>query len=796
MQYGAELYPYKRVESLNKNISEEKKINENKIYRLLTYLVFAFLITRVVLINHMAPFGIAFLLAAIFKEESKIPFVPACGILLGYISLCNNNIDNLGAYFLVLATILIIDYMFINLDFKNRMLINMIVLFVEFLLYGLLLGNELWESILISILELISIVAAYYIISYSMTSFDEIKTKHIFIKEETICMAITASLAIAGTGFIVYKGISIRNIIALLFIVVIAYIEGNEKGAAMGIILGTIVGITSNSSNVITLIAIYGVCGLVVGTFRDSGKLWSGLACVITSISINLYSNIQFNTSLIEILVVFGIFITIPSNIYEKLTILLDFDNRQNYSKQDYTSKIKNIIFTRSKNFSSAIRIIPDVLKRLSDNDKLEMKDRSACLVENLADRVCSGCSLNSVCWKRESYYTYSAFSELIGSYQQGKNDVPYEIEKKCIKKMALINNMQEVVSSYVSCEVYKRKALEFKALFSGEMENIAKSVDDIIYNADDIVFDNILEDNIKRHLRKSHISFREVLCYKNKSDKLNISVILNQCDEKQICVKSILPIINEISKKCMCVSTEGCNIEEETDMCRVNFEETPKFHVATYVNKICKFGEQFSGDNVCHEKLNDGNYILVLSDGMGSGPKACEESSAAVEMIESFSKAGFRGVDAINIVNSVLSMRYSEEEKFCTMDINNIDLYKGISSMIKIGSSSSFVKRGNNVEVISSNNLPIGVIDKLEIEVIEKNLFNGDIIVMVSDGILDYSNEVLGKADWVTEYLQKTDCTDPKELSSKLIERALELNGGKAKDDMTVVISKIYSIC
>ena len=50
------------------------------------------------------------------------------------------------------------------------------------------------------------------------------------------------------------------------------------------------------------------------------------------------------------------------------------------------------------------------------------------------------------------------------------------------------------------------------------------------------------------------------------------------------------------------------------------------------------------------------------------------------------------------------------------------------------------------------------------------------------------------GNFIWLEEYLK--DCSvNPKELSGQILEKARELSGGVLKDDMTVVVSKLYSV-
>jgi Serine phosphatase RsbU, regulator of sigma subunit len=65
----------------------------------------------------------------------------------------------------------------------------------------------------------------------------------------------------------------------------------------------------------------------------------------------------------------------------------------------------------------------------------------------------------------------------------------------------------------------------------------------------------------------------------------------------------------------------------------------------------------------------------------------------------------------------------------------------------------------------------------------------------MLSDGVLDYDSNNAGKVEWIVKYLSETNISNPKELVDGIIEKAKELSGGKAKDDMTAIVSKVYSL-
>ena len=97
--------------------------------RMVIYFLSAFLVSRVLMVNLMAPFGIAFLIAVISCEEEKVSLIAGCGTLLGYISLYN-NVKDLGVYFVITGTVIILSYILKNIDQKKKLLL----VFATFLL--------------------------------------------------------------------------------------------------------------------------------------------------------------------------------------------------------------------------------------------------------------------------------------------------------------------------------------------------------------------------------------------------------------------------------------------------------------------------------------------------------------------------------------------------------------------------------------------------------------------------------------------------------------------------------------
>ena len=136
----------------------------------------------------------------------------------------------------------------------------------------------------------------------------------------------------------------------------------------------------------------------------------------------------------------------------------------------------------------------------------------------------------------------------------------------------------------------------------------------------------------------------------------------------------------------------------------------------------------------------------------MGSGPEAGLESEAAIELIEKFNEGGFSEATTLNAVNSIMGMKFSEDEKFTTLDMNSIDLYTGEAQFIKVGASMSFIKRGSEIEVVDSTTLPFGIVDDIDIKPVKKKVKNGDIIVTISDGVIDIDKDNVGEYTWIVK--------------------------------------------
>ncbi|UBK94361.1 stage II sporulation protein E [Clostridium perfringens] len=795
MQYGVKIDNYKRAKD-SENVKNNMKIEASSI-GLIMAMVAGLLISRVYLdmtfgvVQVLAPFGLAYLIA-ITNYERKYILSSSLGVIVGYITLFN-KVSNFSAYIIISTIVTIISMS--KLNKKARNIASFITIFSGLFVYGVLVGSS---DIILHLIGAISVTALvfpiYYVVSYTLKCIEEINTQHFFSIDEIVSIELFICLLIVGIGTISINDISFRNIAAILFIIALAFISDTNMGAGAGITMGIILGFATG--NLMESIAIYGACGLVAGIFRESGKLFTALSFNIIFIIVTLYSGVFNNISFIEALVGTGIFLLIPKKIYNKISLEINKDKKVGHFSEVRFAEIKDELTERLKDFTEVLSIMGKSLNNLVGNDKLAIKNKGNALVENLSDRTCSDCDMRYMCWKRELHQTYNAFSDLIRNYENNSGAFPHELEKKCIKKYALVKNLEDIMNIYMVNETLKSRLGEGRKILSNHINNMSVTISEIVDEfGNELHLCTDVEKSIKKSLLKYGINFGSLICYNDKNGRIKIKMQMENCMGSQTCIKTVLPIISETIGKNMSIGSEGCNINSKNNMCEIVIEEAPKYHINSHVAVATKEGEKFTGDSYSYGRTKDGNYITVISDGMGSGPEAGLESKVSVEIIEKFMEVGFDEKIAIDAVNAIMSIKFSEDEKFSTLDMNKIDLYTGNAKFMKVGAIESFIKRGNKVEVINSNTLPFGVLEEPDVDTVEKQVSNGDVIVSISDGILDVKNDGSFDTTWLIEFLKNTKYRQPKDLSIAILEKAKELSGGKAKDDMTVVVSKVFAI-
>lgn len=204
------------------------------------------------------------------------------------------------------------------------------------------------------------------------------------------------------------------------------------------------------------------------------------------------------------------------------------------------------------------------------------------------------------------------------------------------------------------------------------------------------------------------------------------------------------------------------------------------------------KDGSPVSGDSFIQIRLNDGKYLLALSDGMGTGPEARKSSQIAIKMLERLLMSGFDKDTSIDLINTTIMN--TNEEIFATLDIAIIDLYNGKIEFIKNGACPTYVKNKKKVQIVKSLSLPAGILKDINLTTYDKDIENQDILVMCSDGILDSNIEYKNKELWVKYMLEDIETTNTQKIADLILNEAIDNSYGIAKDDMSIIVCKLFT--
>lgn len=754
--------------------------------------VLVYLISRSTIMEGLTPFGIAFV-SAYFIRYSISPVIPL------FASLGIITVHGIDSYqYISVIWFIFFTFKLLNPKFKESIIKTSIFSALSLILLKslyLIVNDYYVYDFILTAFEGIVVFTLTYIFAHSIPTIESTFNR-VFSSEEVICGAIMLALAVSGLNSMSIFGISLKNVIGIAIVIFLAFIKGPSIGTAVGITIGVI---TSMSQlNLPFVISIYGFAGLLSGLFKEVGKIGSCLGFLLGNIIMSFYIDGSMETILKnkEIAISIGIFLLVTKftkGLGSKVVIGVS-DKTQ--IEEAYSNRVKDMTYKRLTEISQVFEELGQTFRRVSDRQKVvEQKDVSK-LIDAVANEVCSKCSLCRFCWESDFYSTYQSMFDILGIIETKGGILPSMMpeifKKRCTRTDEIAQKINYIFDIYRLDHKWENKILESRQLVSEQLEGMSKVIKDLakeIYN--DVRFKRDVEKEIHAGLRKNKINVDKVIVTEGKEDGFEIYLeIKSRCDDDSIIKKAtdaVSEIVGiELTNNKYCASTK---YEDK----RIKFKliQANRFGAITKVSRIDNGFNSVSGDNYTFGERKN-NYFAVISDGMGVGHKASQESDITISLLERFLEAGFDKELALKTINSVLVLK-SSDEMLATIDMSILDLYSGKTQFIKIGSAPTFIKKRNSVQIINSHSLPVGILRDVDIQIYEEDLEDGDFIIMVSDGILDANYDEDNKEKWLAKIIYDIESVNPQTIADKIKDAALGACDGTANDDMTVLVTKIW---
>ncbi|MBO5352532.1 MAG: SpoIIE family protein phosphatase [Lachnospiraceae bacterium] len=413
-------------------------------------------------------------------------------------------------------------------------------------------------------------------------------------------------------------------------------------------------------------------------------------------------------------------------------------------------------------------------------------------LAAGVTERLCRDCPKKEWCREVLEEERQTALNVLLKCMEvEGKTEpdwMPEFFVKECMCGEKVVDEIQTVLYLERMRRSAYNQMMEGKEALVYQLEETAKYLRQMEQT---FQREQYLSEEKKRELmyglRKYHVRARELETM-HRIGKGRELLLHLRCDgaKRAMSMRLVERLLSEELGFPVRACSQARGYLSETEQ-QVLFREEPGYSVMTGVARMVKEEQQVSGDSFSFFYENEGEMAMILSDGMGSGEEAARESEAVLLLLERMLSAGFREEAAIRLINSVLALR-AEQKMFATLDISRINLYSGTCEFIKIGGAATYLRRGKWLECVEAKTLPIGMVQKVDYDFLVKKLYDGDYIIMMSDGVLDVVPEQ-ERVEFLRQIIGEETSQNPQVLAGRILNASLLMQNFEPKDDMTVLV-------
>lgn len=726
----------------------------------------------------LAPFGIA-LCSAIMPE-----FIPACvlGCAAGFFYIYGVTLLTLR-YIAAAAVAGIFAYL-LKRSFKTKFYryFSAVSGFFSVFATGLVLSMSITlsadEIILYGAEGAAAAVGAWFLDRFVNISSVKKNASQLSGSEVAAVLTVFGIILLSLSSFPV-SFFSLSVIFGAYVVMVTSTFGGDKYGSLAGICAGVVLGFSGSTAFVTGGIALG---GLLAGIFGKKNRFISAVIFIL-SVALTAFAA-KDSTSAAYIIYDVGIaailFIATPKKLSKFYSHVFSLsDNGAYLSGQRKMMKTQLKIASEGMNeVASAVKAIGGIYRR-----RTIPKKENVCA--NVCSRVCQGCDNNDSCWNINRGNTYACFENIYESLKQSSRQdcrLPEGFLDKCLHPDKVLSCMSAGIEKY-------RNALR-EAAKTGETVNIVSdqfcSISDVFCDLSDDMdvgdeYDASMSDMLTAYMHNemelptlSCSAFRSVSgnFYLRMSFSDNVKI-----DENKICDSISRLIDMKLEKPVVQHLEDGSTV---LTVCRKT-----KYRVESGARQISSDGGKWCGDTFDSFFDGKGKYYMILSDGMGTGKKAAADSVLCCSLCSSLLKSGFSPDVILKMINSAMLVR-SGEESLATLDIAVLDLYDGSVCFYKAGASFSVAMKHLKMLKVEKPSLPVGILREIEFEKISLELRDGDVFVLMSDG-------VPGKAVSVwRDILKSAPEYDGDELADKLAKTAHMNSYDDSPDDITVMTATV----
>ena len=594
--------------------------------------------------------------------------------------------------------------------------------------------------------------------------------------EELVSTVITLDMLLCALIPLGFWELSFGRILMALLVLVAAKFGGISAGTICGAAVGFAAALSMNNAGFVSL---YAVGGMISGIFSVGGRIAGTVGFLIPSvITLGVFCKTGFPEYIIEILIASGGFLLLPKNISVKIASLF----LPPVKLESLDGMRKNLVL-RLRLASAAMTdvsgTIDEVAKRLK---KINAPDPSF-MFDRAEKNACAGCSMRINCWETDRKNTLKRLGKLAEGIRKGEENLRTyapDFYKNCLRPQKLQDEVIREFKEYVARLRAEERVEQVRGVVADQFEGISDMLFDLSEEFDTAKkYDLDIAETVVSALRDIDILTTDCGCSIDKYGRLSIDAKLRCVGGGTLNRRQILKTLEAALEK----NFEPPTLKSFDDTVYMTVREKAVIRPEIGVSQITATETGICGDAYCAFGDGAGKFVMIISDGMGTGGRAAVDGAMASGLAERLLKAGFGYDCTLKIINSALLYK-STEESLATLDISVFDLYTGETGLYKAGAAPTYISRNGKIGKAESSSLPIGILRDVGFDRSMLTLSTDDVIVMFSDGVTASGSE------WISHFIKRSGEMSAQKLAEEIADAAKRREDKNHPDDITVMVA------
>lgn len=753
-------------------------------------LLAAFLLGRAEVLGSLYPFGVAFAGAAVLK------YCHLSGLLLPIVAAGCISALRLSAWPYVAAIGLTALLLYLKPRDERRdwillpafcastlVVFRALSLLIPSLLTPYSLLEVCFEGCFAAGLSLIMLIALSI-----LQELEDIKT---LSADELVCLFVLFLGALCGIGSFAIFGLQLRDMISRFLVMLAAFWGGAGAGAGVGALMGIMPSLNQAISP--SVIGLYAFAGLLSGAFKSFSRLGVTLGFMLGNVMLGLYvltiDELQYQ--LLASLPAALLLLILPEPLLKRGERIFTGLNLKSVEEENNRRRLR----FSARRLQSAAQIFRELAMSCQKGGQSEQDQQKniEMVLNHLCGQVCNRCSIKNLCWSVDVEDTYRGVMGLFAvaetkGFAEVK-DMPENFAKRCPHLRELVATINCLYELYCQSNYWQQQKTGSRLFLSGQLAGSAEVMEKLAEEMQDAGGNlSYVEKALARRFAKHGLAVNNVQITHMGDKNLDFWANMEECPGEVACRDMAAKEVSRVLQKKFRTQEVSCGNNCGAGCCFHMLKEGANTLLCGKA-QLSKDGNPICGDSGDSVTLGEGRQLLMISDGMGAGLPAALKSGSAVNMLTHLLEVGFNRHTAVDTVNTVL-MLSGGEEAFVTLDMCIIDRYENTAEFIKTGAAPSFIKHDGRVQVVKNASLPVGMLQTVDKSVYRTKLSPGDMVIMASDGLLDADSEQ--DIEWLINLIEDNTTEDPQQMAEYLLERAVNISGGRLRDDITILTASI----